>query len=303
MGRRRAKTLEPGDRPEATRWNPRGARGSNGLQDLAIRSAVPRRRCHLTKGVFMSNRSTPLRSPDRILNVLEAFGDTRRALSLSDLAKQAGLPVSTCHSIVGALLRRGYLYFANPRKELYPTRKLLDVAQHITSHDPLLERVAPILGQLRDDTQETVIMGKRQKDIILYLDVQESPQTIRYIAYAGDRKPMHSSSIGKAVLGSLPEKELQKWLAKHPLPSITPNTLDTPERLIRDLQESRQRGYYVTRGENVADANAIAATVCVNNELLGIAVAGPAPRMEARLAEHAERLLAARRDIERRFQG
>lgn len=251
----------------------------------------------------MTDRSSPLRSPDRILNVFEAFSDARKALSLSDLAKQAGLPVSTCHSIAGALLRRGYLYFANPRKELYPTRKLLDVAQQITSHDPLLERITPILAQLRDDTEETVIMGKQQKGVILYLDVQESLQTIRYMAHAGDRKPMHSSSIGKAVLGSLSDKDLQKWLASRPLPAMTPNTLDTPERLIRDLQESRQRGYYMTQGESVADANAIAVTVCVNSELLGIAVAGPAARMAARIDDHARRLLAARQEIERRFQG
>ena len=146
---------------------------------------------------------------------------------------------------------------------------------------------------------ETVILGKRQKDQILYLDVFESPQSIRYSSRGGEFKPLHSTCIGKVMLGALKAAELSAWLKKHPLPRVTGNTITAQSRLIEDLKEGANRGYFTTRGENVADVTAIAVPVSVNNELLGIAVAGPSHRMAPNFDKHVSSLLEAQRRLRR----
>ena len=55
------------------------------------------------------------RSPLRSLEVLEAFRTARGPLSLSEIARLAQLPVSTCHGVVRALEQHGYLVFLSPR--------------------------------------------------------------------------------------------------------------------------------------------------------------------------------------------
>jgi len=230
------------------------------------------------------------KSADRTLSILEAFADRRQSLTLAELAEHCAIPVSTCHSLVHTLLARAYLYQTSRRKHLYPTRRLLDLAAEIVAHDPYLERMTPALELLRSNTQETVILGKRQKDRILYLEVLESPQTIRYSARAGATKPLHSTCIGKVMLGALKPKELAAWLRSQELTRVTSNTTVSAKRLTEELEESAQRGYYMTRGENVLDVTAIAVPVRVNNELFGLAVAGPSHRMEPVIAEHAIRL-------------
>ena len=157
--------------------------------------------------------------------------------------------------------------------------------------------MGPFLEQLRTETQETVILGKRQKDQILYLEVLESPQTIRYSSRAGEFKPLHSTCIGKAMLGSLKATELTAWLKKQSLPKVTSSTITAQSRLVEDLEASEQRGYYMTQGENVADVTAIAVPVRVNNELLGLAVAGPSHRMDPHLDRHVQRLVDAQRRL------
>lgn len=229
---------------------------------------------------------------ERVLDIFEAFHKTQKPLSLTDLAEITGIPKSSCHAIVGTLVARGFLYTLARPRALYPTRRLFDVAREIHEHDPFVERVMPMLERLRDNSRETVILGKRQGDAVIYLQVVESPHSIRYSAKPGEFKPLHSSSIGKALLGSLKEPELRAQLAALPRPAITGTTVTDPELLAQDILESRKRGYFVTRGENVPDVWAVSAFLSVHSETLAIAIAGPRHRMEDNLMEHAQLLVA-----------
>jgi DNA-binding IclR family transcriptional regulator len=246
--------------------------------------------------------ANPVPAAARTLDVLETFRGARRPLSLSELARLTRIPVSTCHGLVRTLEQRGFLYYPTPR-EAYPTRKLLEMAQEIAAHDPVVARLAPALAGLRDATQETVILGMRQGDAALYLLVLDSPHIVRYTAHAGEFKPLHSSSIGKSFLGAMPDDALDQWLRSHALPRVTSGTITSARALKRNLVESRERRYYMTQGENVADVMAVAAPVNAGSAQLAIAIAGPLHRMQAQEAKHVERLLATARAIERQTHG
>ena len=225
------------------------------------------------------------RSTLRSLEIFEAYRQARRPLSLSELARLADIPVSTCHGAMRALEQSGFLYFVGAR-DAYPTRRLWDMADEIRANDPIARLLEPGLAALRDECDETVILGTRQGDSVLYLLVLESRQSIRYSSRAGERKPLHSSSIGKTLLASLPPAQLADWLASHPLERVTDRTLTKPAQLLADLEQSRRRGWCVTRGENVADVMALAAPLRLGNTVMGVAIAGPMHRMkpaEARL--------------------
>jgi IclR family transcriptional regulator, acetate operon repressor len=242
-----------------------------------------------------------VRSADRTVSLFETFEALRRPLALSELAGQMDIPVSSCHSLVQTLIQRGFLYSLGSRKAIYSTRRLLSLAEAIVHDDPVLERAEPTLMQLRELTQETVIIGKRQGDAVIYLGVWEGFHSIRYSARPGDYKPLHSSAIGKALLGSLPIDAMQAWLDKRPLPKVTEATLTNREQFEKDLDIGRTRGYFMTRGENVADVSAISASVILNNELFAIAVAGPGPRIDCEESVIAQNLLKCRDRLRKSF--
>ena len=229
---------------------------------------------------------------ERVLDIVEAFRAARRPLSLTELAESIRIPKSSCHAIVTTLIARGYLYTLSRPRALYPTRRLHDLTREILQHDPFIEDTMPALEQLRDASRETVIFGKRQGNAVVYLQVVEGPHSIRYSAAPGEIKPLHSSAIGKAVLGSLKEAELRTLLDGLALPAVTGTTLVDRRTLMADLARSRKLGYYVTRGENVADVWAIAASLAVNAETLAVAIAGPRHRMEKSLPDCAHLLVA-----------
>ena len=229
---------------------------------------------------------------ERVLDILELFHQRKAPLSLTELSTLAGIPKSSCHAITTTLAKRGYLYSLGKPRVLYPTRRIYDVAREVHDNDPYLLRFTPLLERLRDSCRETVILGKRQGDKIIYLQVVESENPIRYTAKPGEFKPLHSSSIGKAMLGSLKESEMRAAVAELEMSNITQTTLVDADALIEDLLEGKRRGYFLTRGENVSDVWAIASYLNVNSETLGIAIAGPQHRMEKALAESAQLLLA-----------
>lgn len=225
----------------------------------------------------------PVKTAARTLDLFEVFAAARGPLSLTELAQRIGSPISSCHALVRTLQARGYVYVLDERKRVYPTKRLLAVAQAIARHDPILERLSPILARLMKATGETAILGKRQAEWVTYLDVVEGVHTLRYTAAPGDTKPLHSSAIGKAMLGLLKEEELSRLLERLALPRVTERTLVDPSALRANLAEGRARGYFVTRGENVPDVMGISIARRIGEEPYGLAVAGPVARLEGRL--------------------
>ena len=215
----------------------------------------------------------------RTLDVFEAFGAAGEPLSLTELADRIGSPVSSCHALVKTLQARGYVYTLDQRRLIYPTNRLHVIASEIAARDPLLRQIEPLMVELRDETGETIIMGKRQANEVIYLEVVDGSHTIRYTARAGEAKPLHSSSIGKAMLSLLSPGGVKDAL-KQGLDARTPHTITDIARLHADLDRGRAQGYFVTRGENVVDVMAIAVPVRVAGENLGFALAGPISRVE-----------------------
>ena len=235
--------------------------------------------------------SAAVTSALRTLRLFEVFAEQQRPLSLTELAAELDIPKSSCHAIVNTLSDRGYLYTLTKPRGMYPTKKLAMLMERVMAKDAFVQRATPSLEALRDLTEETIILGKLHGQSVLYLEVFESRQAIRYSARQGDRKPLHSSSIGKAMLGTLKEPELVATLAELSLSAVTDATMTDPQRLFDDIRRSKKRGYYLTQGENVRDVWAIAATVTMGSESFAIAVAGPQHRMKPLLAVRVRELL------------
>jgi len=235
--------------------------------------------------------SSTVKSADRTLQILEAFAAAGEPLGIAELARRLAIPVSACYGLIRTLELRGYLYELGLRKGWYPTLRWLQKARAVADHDPVLERVAHLLEALCAASGETVVLGKRSGSMVAYLNVLESSNSIRYSAQVGERKPLHSSAAGKALLGAMAPAQRAALLATLKLARVTPNTIVRRDLLEKDLAAGARRGWYMTRGENVADVHAIAAPVRIDGEPYAVVIAGPAHRFESAVKTHAATLM------------
>ena len=240
-----------------------------------------------------------VKSAGRTLDLFEIFSSLKTSLTLTDLSRQLEWPASSCFALVRTLESRGYIYEVSSRRGFYPTRRMLDRAMVISANDPISEMTNEVLTQLRDATNETVILGRLQSNRVVYLSVIEPAQSIRYTALPGDLKPLHASAMGKALLGALPSLERDKVLDAIELKRVTPATITNRRKLISHLEEGQARGWQMTRSENVSDVMAVARPVKLAGDQYGVAIAGPVHRMEASVDRHVKSLLGACAQLER----
>lgn len=234
----------------------------------------------------------------RTLDLFEAFTGGCKPLTLSDLARAIGAPVSSCFGLVKTLEKRGYLYSLASRRAFYPTRKMFENARRIAEHDPLVDIARPALEALQKRTGETVLLGRRAGDRVVYVDVVESASRVRYAAQPGEFFPLHSSAIGKAILSEVPDPELRVLLQGMKLARITPRTITRRPALLAELAASRRRGWFGNEGENVNDVMAVAVPLRIQGDICAVSVAGPIDRVKARLERHLKALAALREQIE-----
>jgi DNA-binding IclR family transcriptional regulator len=230
----------------------------------------------------------------RVIEIIETFAREKRALPLSELARLLDVPVSSCLALIRTLTGLGYLYETGRRQGYYPTGRLLAMAQRIARADPVLDRVYPSLSELRDATRETVVFAKLTQDgRVVYLDVLDSPHTIRYAPVAGEFKDVHANSLGKALVSLMDAPQRQSLLSDMPMTRYNERTLVTPQALEDDLQRSRQRGWFMNSGESITDVGAIAWPVTLSGEHYAISVGGPIYRIEPQQEAYARILRAA----------
>lgn len=228
----------------------------------------------------MSGSQDQVKAASRTLDVFEAFAEAGGPLSLTELSQRISVPISSCHSLVRTLQIRGYVYVLEERKRIYPTKRLLGIAQSIGRYDTALEQLTPIVTQLAKTTGETVIVGKTQGDIVIYLDVVPGSHTIRYTASPGDTYPTHSSALGKSTLSLLSDEALDKAIGRLKLTQFTEATITDAKAFKKDILVGRERGYFLTRGETVTDVMGISVAHRIGGEPYAIGVAGPSSRLK-----------------------
>lgn len=195
----------------------------------------------------------------KAIDILSCFGPKSGALSLSDIAKSTGLPVSTCHRITHTLVAGGFLSRGSDRRFRVGT-KLWTIAQYAPLSDRLREAALPSLARLYEETGENITLAVLDRGQALYVDRLVGERSVPTISRAGGHLPLHTTGVGKVLLAYQSESYIDQYLAQH-LERPTPYSIVEPAKLREDLTEVRQRGYSLTREEMTIGSGSIAVPI------------------------------------------
>jgi DNA-binding IclR family transcriptional regulator len=231
---------------------------------------------------------------NRTLEFFETFAQQKRPLSLTDLVRLLDIPLSSCHDVVQALEDRGYLYEVRPRAGYYPTARLFDLARAIVEHDPVAQRAEPVLEQLAKTLNASVSLAKGKGTQLTYLVVSTPPDPLRFMVTPGSAvRNFYATSAGKAFLASFPPEERKAMVAQMELAPLTKATITSKKALLKDLEQSEARGWFMNREESVEDALTIARRFTWNGSIYVLTAASTLKRMELQLKAAVKALIAA----------
>jgi DNA-binding IclR family transcriptional regulator len=233
----------------------------------------------------------------RTLDLFELFATEQRPLSLTELARLMDVPMSSCLALARTLVSRGYLYEVRKRGGYYPTRRLQLLASAIDAVDSIVAMVHPQLVELRDVSGETAVLGKIHGTAVVYLDVVESTQAIRYTREPGELRPLHANSIGKAIFGELSAQEQQALGSQLSFERFTEATIPNLPALVSEAALVKKRGWSVNFAESAPELSAVATALRIGDELYGLSVVGPTERIRRDCETHAKTLQTVKQEI------
>jgi IclR family transcriptional regulator, KDG regulon repressor len=201
----------------------------------------------------------------RALDILELFLDGDGTLSAPEITRKLQLPRTTVHELVTTLAARSYLVpiCEQPGRYRLGVRAYQLGSRYAEKLDIAAEgqQVARFVAETCDETVHVAILEGTD---VIYIAKVDSTHAVRMVSAAGRRLPAHCTSVGKALLASLPEEELDSRLPApggEPLQAMTPNSITSPGALRDALAEIRERGIAVEQRESNPDVSCVAAPV------------------------------------------
>jgi IclR family transcriptional regulator, acetate operon repressor len=232
----------------------------------------------------------------RAAAVLRALERRPDGLSLGELAKVVSLPRSTVQRLVDALDNEGFVLAASSSSGVRLGPTLLALAAATRFH--IAEAARETLEGLAKECGETVDLSLIDQDKVVFIDQVSGTHRLTAISAVGVSFPLHSSANGKAVLAAMPDDAIAKLKRRLRLTPATANTITTWERLEREIEIVREKGYACDREENSIGISAVSVAIrSPAGELAAISIPAPTHRfvesmedLTRALVKHAGRL-------------
>ena len=232
----------------------------------------------------------------KALDLLAAFSLHDPEWSLSALARKLKLPKSTAHNLLRTLQSFDLVHQDRDRRAYRLGPRALELGLAFAQSSEVLSQARPILRQLAEVTRETVKLGVLSNDQVLIIAAVESTHQLHTRGDIGTRWPLHSTSLGKAILSALPRDEARQIVQRRGMPKFTGRTLSSWARLSGELESIRSMRYAVDLEENECGVRCVAAPMVdgLRGSVTAISVSGPRVRLEDdRLAQLAQQVVAA----------
>jgi DNA-binding IclR family transcriptional regulator len=218
---------------------------------------------------------------DKALDVLDAVGASSQGLSQAELSARLALPRTTLYRLLGTLVARGLLR-RDPLRRVYCLGfRCFEYARNAYAMPDLIAAAGVELRALRDMTGETTYLATLDGLESLSLERCEGAHSQRSASAVGERKPLHCTSQGKAMLAALPPERRDALVRELVLPANTPRTITDRRRLQAELRLTAQRGWSIDDEEIALGVRCCGAAILDSSGAVrgAISVAGPAFRL------------------------
>lgn len=208
-----------------------------------------------------TSETSPVPAVARAGAILTALAEASgRPLTVSDLARQLGLPKSSTANLCLAL--EGERLIARVESGFQLGRRLVELGgAYLSTMDQIQEFYAACRRQPNISRQTARVAVLDGLDV-LYLARYDGTQPLRLTANIGDRFPAHCTATGKALLAMLDPRALDERLrGRQRLVALTDRSITDPAALRAELDTVRERGYAVDDEETTPGVTCLALAV------------------------------------------
>lgn len=228
-------------------------------------SAAPINRTRLATMTEAENSPLYVTALAKGLSVLAAFGPSRPAMNLLELADATGLNKSTIQRSVFTLEALGYLARDGSSKRYRLTVKSLEMGTGYLQTAELVERANPFIQQLNRQTGESCNLLEPWETDMVYVARFTSHKEMPIHVPIGQRLPMYCTASGRAYLSALPVATAADYIERSNRVAFTAHTVTESAAIMALVQRAHKDGFSLITEEIYVGDIAIGASV-VNAE-------------------------------------
>ena len=195
----------------------------------------------------------------RTLDIIETL-TRERTLTVSEVNKRFRIPKSSAYAILQTLKTRGYVE-KDDLDRYSLTLRMFSLGTGLMEGLDFRKEIYPLLKELTDTAQLTGHIGVLDGGFVVYIEKAEVLGAVRLTTWVGRRMPVHSTSMGKALLAHLPEHEVARILADSGMAQLTPKTITSPALFKKELERVRAMGFAIANEENEPGVRGVGAPV------------------------------------------
>jgi len=214
-----------------------------------------------------------------VLSLLNHFSISTFELSLSDISKASGYPISSTSRYLKALESEGFVK-RDKRTKKYSLGYKIYRLFYIINNSSILHKVAlRYMQEVSNKNNEVVTLFVEFNNSGVYIErIYNDDSRISHVPPIGVEEPLYMGSR-KVLLAFLPENQIREVIAKG-FKKYTNNTITDPDILFKELQKIREQGYAISNGEKTPGVKSIAVPIWHNNSVIaGLSISGPQARI------------------------
>lgn len=209
------------------------------------------------------------------------------------------IPKSSLHGLLLTMTQGGWLRHDEQNHAFTLGIRALEAGNAYIRSVSFVDRAKPFAAGLRDQLHETVQISVRDGRYNVYISKFDAGQSLALVSEVGRRLPAHATGLGKMLLSSLSEPELDALYYGVELEGFTPNTITDLSALKEHLAVIRARGYSMDHEERTEGLRCIATPIYdhTQRQIAAISVSAPIFRFNGREDE----ALSALKDVSARL--
>ncbi len=202
-----------------------------------------------------------VQSIDRAFDIMESLSKEPEGLSLTEISKRLELPTSTVYRLLSVLRDRNYID-KNDSTNMYKLGfGFMELSSMFLHGLELKSEANDLLRTLSRQSGQVVFLATEQDGDVVYIDKHEPFSEAKKYCFIGQRKPMHCTALGKALLTAYSDNEIRSRYQGVTLEKITPKSITDLEVLIRQIRTSREAQYSFDDEENTEGLYCVAAPI------------------------------------------
>ncbi len=162
---------------------------------------------------------------NRAINVLSVFDHARPALGLTEIVAAVGLPKTTVFRLLNSLAARGFCEFDPSTSKYSLGFELVRLAEIRRRQNNVHDIAIPVMREIRNSVNETVILSVRSGDSRVHIDFVEGLHPMRRMADLGVGAPLYAGAASKVLLAGMTDDEIEAYLSRVTLKSFQKTTI------------------------------------------------------------------------------